>query len=54
MYQVLDKETDVIHETLEQLLVSLSPAYRLASQQTLFARLEEFATANADQGDLPC
>lgn len=46
--QVLDKETEVIHETLEQLLVSLSPAYRLASQQALFSRLEELAATHAD------
>ena len=50
-YQVLNKETWAVHETLEQLLVSQSPAYRLASQQALFSRLDEFATIHRDQGN---
>ncbi|KAF9644595.1 hypothetical protein BDM02DRAFT_3121640 [Thelephora ganbajun] len=52
-FEVLCKETETIHETLEQLLDSLSPAYRLASQQALFSRLEEFATAHEDRGNRP-
>ena len=40
--QVLGQEArGVFHETLEQLLDSQSPAYRLASQQALFSRLDQ-------------
>ena len=48
--QVLDKGTEIICETLEQLLITLSPAFRLASQQALFSRLEEFAAEHVDRG----
>jgi hypothetical protein len=48
--QVLDTETGVVHETLEQLLDSQSPAYRLASQQALFSRLDGFANTRTDEG----
>lgn len=49
--QVSNEETEVIHETLEQLLDSQSPAYRLASQQALFSRLDEHANALTNKGD---
>lgn len=53
--QVLDEEPRVVHETLEQLFDAQSPAYRLASQQALFSRLDEFASCGTHgQGEEPC
>lgn len=48
----MDEEPSIVHETLEQLLGSHSPAYRLASQQALFSRLHEFVNTRTDQGNL--
>lgn len=50
-FEALDKEPGIVHETLEQLLDSHSPAYRIASQQALFSRLHEFANTRPDQGN---
>lgn len=50
-FEVLDKEPGVVHETLEKLLDSQSPAYRLASHQALFSRLEEFTESRTNQGE---
>ncbi|KAF9781598.1 hypothetical protein BJ322DRAFT_1010554, partial [Thelephora terrestris] len=50
-FEVLDKETRAVHESLEQLLDSQSPAYRLASQQALFSRLDEFANPRTDRDE---
>lgn len=42
----------MFYETLEQLLDSQSPAFRLESHKALFSRLEEFANVGSgDQGD---
>ena len=47
--KVSSKGSEVVHETLEQLLDSQSPAYRLASQQTLLSRLHGLTNTHVDE-----